>query len=120
VGKPKEIKTVEEALPIIADLEQKLDTANIEISNLKESNKKLVSENKEMENVTKELHEELKNSASKTTPSDIIEHKGQKCKIKAAKFNWEGKDYTADDLRTNEKLRSELIEAGAGVISLID
>ena len=120
MNKKTDIKTLEEALPIIADLEQKLDAATIDNSNLTETNKKLVADKKELETVVKELHEELKNSATKSVPTDVIDHKGQKVKINAAKFNWNGKDYTSDDLRTNEKLRSELIKEGAGVISLID
>lgn len=46
----------------------------------------------------------------------IVEHNKEKYAVEAAKFNHGGKDYTAEDLKTNKELTKELVELGVGFL----
>lgn len=46
----------------------------------------------------------------------IVEHNKEKYAVEAVKFNHGGKDYTAEDLKTNKELTKELVELGVGFL----
>jgi len=53
-------------------------------------------------------------TAQKSTASVVVTHDKKDYHVITPKFNFEGKDYVAEDLKTNTKLLAELVKIGFG------
>lgn len=53
-------------------------------------------------------------SAQKSTSAVVVTHDKKDYHVVIPKFNFEGKEYVAEDLKTNTKLLAELVKIGFG------
>lgn len=53
-------------------------------------------------------------TAQKSTAAVVVSHDKKEYHVTTPKFNFEGKEYVAEDLKTNTKLLAELVKIGFG------
>jgi hypothetical protein len=98
-------ETLEEALEVIA-------AKDAEIADLMKANK-------DMEKHIEELNDELDAKAAeagKAKGAKVIPFGKKKYEVVIPSFSFEGENYTASDLETNEKLVEKLLGIGSGVL----